>query len=384
MIRVLEFLPKNQVAPIGGPLGYVYNLTEGQHFRNIEVDFLPAQIHSKSSLPKPVLNFLQVFYGFIKMKKVKEGVGIDDAYLKNYDCIHFHSTIDLYKTRKSLKNYKGKVLLTSHCPKPMHKEIYEDQFSSIERFAFGRVKMKFYKNVDEFAFDRADFILFPCEEAEEPYFNNWKEYVEIRNRNINKYRYILSGVREKKPRIDSKEVVAQLQLQDKTVFAYVGRHNQTKGYDILKKYGNKILSENDKAVFLVCGKEYPLAGLNNPRWIEIGWTRDADSYINVSTYFVLPNRETYFDLVMLEVLSLGTIVIASKTGGNRYFEKFSECGIFLYESDDEFYGIIDYLDRLTEEEKEKLREKNKELFASNFSNKIFAQNYENLILSLGK
>lgn len=382
MIRVLEFLPCNKVKPVGGPLGYTYNLTEGNSFDKIDVSFLPPDNKKKSSLPRPLFNFLQVFYGFIKIKKFKEGIDVDSDYLNGFDFIHFHSTIDLYKTRKSLENYKGKVLLTSHCPKPMHREIYEDQFSKIERVIFGKQKMRFYERVDAFAFDNADYIIFPCKEAEEPYYKNWGKYKEIRLRNNEKYRYIPSGVIKKEPTIGKESIITSLHLQEKKVFSYVGRHNATKGYDILKKYASKILSDDEDAVFLVCGKEYPMTGLNNPRWLEIGWTKDADSYINASSYFILPNRETYFDLVALEVLSLGTIIIASRTGGNKYFERFSDCGIFLYKDDDEFYQIVDYLNTLTEEEKIALRERNKELFKMHFSNTVFAKNYEKMILEL--
>ncbi len=41
-------------------------------------------------------------------------------------------------------------------------------------------------------------------------------------------------------------------------------------------------------------------------------------------------KETYFDLVMLEVLSLGKIIIASYTGGNKYFKSSFAKGVFTY------------------------------------------------------
>ena len=43
------------------------------------------------------------------------------------------------------------------------------------------------------------------------------------------------------------------------------------------------------------------------------WTNDPHSLINASDMFILPNKETYFDLIMLEVLSMGKIVLATNT-----------------------------------------------------------------------
>lgn len=34
--------------------------------------------------------------------------------------------------------------------------------------------------MDEYAFCHADIIHFPCKEAEEPYYNNWSAYKEIK------------------------------------------------------------------------------------------------------------------------------------------------------------------------------------------------------------
>ena len=64
-------------------------------------------------------------------------------------------------------------------------------------------------------------------------------------------------------------------------------------------------------------------GLKTDHWIEVGWTNDPHSLIAASDVFVLPNHETYFDLILLEVLSLGVPVVMSRTGGNKFFEQFN-------------------------------------------------------------
>ena len=122
--------------------------------------------------------------------------------------------------------------------------------------------------------------------------------------------------------------------------------------------------------------------LKHPRWIEVGWTNDPHSIIAASDVFVLPNKETYFDLIMLEVLSLGTIVVASSTGGNKYFEKNGSSGIFTFKTVDGACEKVVSLSHIGNEEKKKLQDENRKLFENNFSLEVFGKKYVELINSL--
>ena len=64
--------------------------------------------------------------------------------------------------------------------------------------------------------------------------------------------------------------------------------------------GEKLFN-NQNTYFLIAGKEEPMKGLDNSHWIEVGWTNDPHSLIAASDVFVLPNHETYFDLVFLSM-----------------------------------------------------------------------------------
>ena len=163
--------------------------------------------------------------------------------------------------------------------------------------------------------------------------------------------------------------------QDAFVISYVGRHNEIKGYDALKEIGKQLLDANDNTYVFIAGTEGPLYHLEHNRWIEVGWTKDPGSVIQASDVFVLPNKETYFDLVMLEVLSLGQIVVASYTGGNKYFAKYENSGIFLYSNNAEAENIINTLIKMSEVERNELRKKNLELYKAEFTNEAFAKRY---------
>lgn len=166
---------------------------------------------------------------------------------------------------------------------------------------------------------------------------------------------------------------------DAFVVCYCGRHSEIKGYDILKEIGEKFLEKHKNAYILVAGKEEPLKGLESDRWIEVGWTNDPYSIVNASNLFILPNRETYFDLIALEVLSLGKPMLITNTGGNKYFKKIDGIGIFYY---DDILDALQQLDKIIEmkpEDLDKLGKNNKNVFKSKFTSSIFAQNYIKMI-----
>ena len=294
-----------------------------------------------------------------------------------FDVIHFNFVIDLYRELENLKNYRGVVLLQSHSPLPYAQEVCPSLPRLLKIF-FPHIEER-YEKIDRLAFQRADYVIFPCEEAEEPYSNNWAYFNEYKNSFKSRFLYLLTGIPQCKPKRDRQSVLSELSIpHDSFIITYVGRHNEVKGYGNLKKIGRLYLAENDKSYFVVAGKEEPMKRLNHPRWIEIGWTTDAYSYISASDVFVLPNKETYFDIIMLEILSLGKIVIASRTGGNRYFE--GKCkGVFLYESIEEALVLLDKVKNMTKEQRKVLESSNFEFYKNNLTAHSMYENYMELV-----
>ena len=85
---------------------------------------------------------------------------------------------------------------------------------------------------------------------------------------------------------------------------------------------------------------------------------------------------------MLEVLSLGSIVIASATGGNKYYSKLKPNGVFLYNDFEECMGVIGKLQSMSKQEKDNLKLMNRKIYEEYFTSEIFAKNYIKLIDSL--
>lgn len=381
--KVLIYMQCSELAPVGGQRGYIYNLKqELDKKKNTNIYFIEngrkiinkyknsiermkkGKLRNCLIIIKSIIKHWGVIYG-------KQHEALID--LNDYDFVHFHSSLDMYNVRDSLVTYKGKVILTSHSPTLLSKEIYSSR-SKFEKKWCGFIYNELIR-MDEYAFSNADYYVFPCQEAEEPYFNSWEKYAVLREKNAEKYRYVLTGIPTCSATIKREMIRRKYQIPEEAfVISYIGRHNEIKGYDIFKEICIEVM-ENKEIYVLVAGKEEPLKGVKSSRWIEVGWTDDPYSLISASDVFLLPNRETYFDLIMLEVISLGQIVLASRTGGNKYFEKIESEGIVLYDDKEQAVRILQSLINLPEEERRRKRIANKKAYDENFTCEKFANNY---------
>lgn len=380
--KVLIYMQSSELKPVGGPQGYIYNLKNHIDARSNDIYFIesgrefvnsaknkieemkPGRVKQALIIVKSIVKHWLLIYG----KNHRALVNLND-----YGFVHFHSTQDMYNVRDSLNDYKGKVILTSHSPTIRSAELVSAR-SEFERKYCKFIYSKMHR-MDDYAFDRADYIVFPCPEAEEPYYHTWDRYKDIKKEKINCYRYVVTGIPECTAKVPRNEIRKKCGIpEDAFVINYVGRHSEIKGYDILKNIGEHLL-KNDNCYVLVAGKETPLTGLDSDKWIEIGWTKDPHSYMAASDVFVLPNRETYFDLIFLEALSLGRVIVASRTGGNKYFEKLGASGVFLYDTEKEAEEIIERLMQMPKKELQDLEDKNIALFKERFTCEIFSNNY---------
>lgn len=392
-MSVLIYYHSDQLAPRGGPAGYLYNLRLGLGDHS-PVSFLPDLPMSSLQWQQKVKKWpgnIRDFAAALHHKKMYSDL-LDDtgdhrslyeSTFDKYDMIHFHSTYTMFRVRDSLRDYRGQVLLTSHCPQPLHTEI-KDKFTHWDKLLLKK-EMNLLEKMDRYAFNRADYIIFPCQQAEQPYQKNWAYYSTFREKNAFKYRYLLTGTAPRPVCISRREFRRLHQIpEDAFVICYIGRHNAVKGYTDLKIMGNTLLSRSSKFYFLIAGHQGPEFGLDHVRWREMGWTDDPGSLIAASDCFVLPNRETYFDLILLEALSIGTCIVAANTGGNQYFSSFSEDGIFTYDTIAHAVEQMEQLSRIPAEKRNLFKQKSRLLYERCFSAEKFAENYLSLIYHLQK
>ena len=370
MTRVLVYFHEKYMAPSGGPAGYLYNLKRYLEDAGCEKSGAAAgetngvadgaAAGAKNSAAEPEIVFLNdkdfhSRFSFLAKKAAQRVFSADRSLsetgkrieqilfnseqdgryaLDGFDAVHFHSTADMFAQKKTLENFKGKVILTSHTPKAPHREWIEDMESPdvVER---ERVLFERTKEFDEYAFSRADFVIFPCREAEEPYFHTWADYPKFRDEK--KILYLPTGCPTCVPKKTRAEIRTELGLSDERfVISFVGRHNEVKGYDRVIRIFEKL----ENVTVVCCGKEGAIRSPKSENWIEIGWTDDPFSYVRASDLFILPNRETYFDLALLETLSFGKTMLLSRTGGNKVFDGMEDRGIYLFDTEEDAVARI--------------------------------------------
>lgn len=376
-MKVLIYFNKNVLSPCGGPSGYLLNVyNQVQLHNDKDIYFLDENV-KKSKKNKTLRKIISPFSSVLFIKYIfNKHNNIKPTDFNNYDIIHFHRPIDLFIQEKNLANYKGIVILTSHSPKVYYKELIEDAASKFELLFFKKIFSKM-ELVDRIAFSKADYILFPCKEAEEPYFNSWKQYKDIRIEY--KMLYCPTGIDNVPVKVSRKDIRNMYNVgEDKILISFVGRHNEVKGYDVLKKLGEVL--DKDKYTIICCGNESPLKGLDKENWIEVGWTNDPYSIVNASDIYVLPNKQTYFDIAMLQTLSIGKVSIISNTGGNKYFKNQEKNGIYLYNTFEQFVELINMISCQSIEERINIEDKQREFFKNNFTSEIYYKNYK-LILN---
>ncbi len=383
--RVLVYFDESSLAPKGGPAAVCYYYSMEQNSRGEKIfEFLPSKSKmlsnsSKKTWYKKIINDIHSLGAIVKMIYFKPQKVVYD--LSQYDLIHFHSTDSLYKARTSLNGFKGKVILQSHAPEPRGREMFA-ALSTWIRYFFPFLKMGL-ERMDIYAFKRADYIIFPCPEAEEPYYHLLHGYEGIHNQKKENYRYLLTGIPKAEAKRGRESVLSELNIpKSDFVISYVGRHNKIKGYDLLKEIGAEFLNKHSSTWIVCAGREAPLKRLVHNHWIEVGWTNEPHSYIAASDVFVLPNRETYFDIIMMELLSLGKIVVASRTGGNKYFEKNNCPGVFLFDNVSEAIELLEMVRNMPCEKRKELSDGNILFYKENLTVEKMYEGYVSLLNSL--
>lgn len=389
MSKLLIYFPERKLYPKGGAAGYLYNLRQqlGQlSLKDIEIYFLKDEglktsIEENTDLRKLIPTRVKDIRRVIKFSHYLDRRLPVNEKAHEYDLLHFHSTEDMYLNRDLLDQYKGKVILTSHSPCVFYKEIIER--INPKDYRWFKKKIDRLEEMDIYAFNRADYVIFPCEEAEEPYYNTWSKYSEIRKGEKNFY--VPTGIVACHATVSRREIRKKYNIPENAfVVSYVGRHNEIKGYADLKNIGEELLAENEDIYFLIAGKEEPIKGIKNSHWIEVGWTSDPHSLIKASDIFILPNHETYFDLILLEVLSLGIPVVLSETGGNKYFQQFKQDGIRFYQTLEEASNAILDLKKMEHKQRDNAGRNLANMFENEFTVEIFANRYLEVIEKISK
>ena len=347
MKKILIWDARIPLQNIGGPSGYLYQIKKQLlETPNDSIcflsDFLKKQEKSLSGKHESLVNLAKSNKFLTFLKKIFNIYRhthnpfsrclINNIDLNEFTHIHFHVSLDYYNAKHLLKNYKGTIVLTSHSPEPISIEIANRTFA--QKSIYYKWAVKSIKKAEDWAFKNATKIMFPVEDAIEPYMKDPK-FREILNYRKSDILYCPTAILPKELNINYIENFRKkYNIPDNAfIISYIGRHNAVKGYDILKQIATQLFSNFNSIYFVVAGSKGPIEELKHKQWIEVGWTDKGNEIVAASDLFILPNRNTYFDLIALEVLRTGTPMLMSLTGGNKYFKKTypSHPGISFFE-----------------------------------------------------
>lgn len=319
----------------GGPAGYLYNLREYLKSNPSEqitflsdlvlrqlghVEWLEGKMNHRCEnqflyqIEKAYQMCLQPFWS-------NEYSYLKDLDLSEYDYVHVHIITHVSQFRRLFPKYQGKLILTIHCPCTWTDEIisYTASPNSKLRKIVDRIRPLIMREECR-AYDLSDYIMFPCEGAREPYEKDAQVRVAFQRNNY-KFFYVPSSIVDYTVDVESAQKLSGLGIpEDAFVISYFGRHISVKGYDILCTIADKLL-EKYPNLYFVCAGKGDIKSPSHPRWKELGFISNVDDLLPQGDLYILPNRETYFDLITLQILRAGVPLILSTTGGNKYFQR---------------------------------------------------------------
>lgn len=354
--KVLIFTPYKLNKNSGGPIGFFSKVI----FENVPENFEYTNLNETNKLTLTFFNKILFLYHKIKNRirrdftttEIIKCFLLNKAY--NYEYIYFHDIYTLYAVKNLIKS-KQKVILQSHSPVIPSVE-YEDYN--------GKTGLSRVKKIEQYAFNKARFIILPNEGC----YSIYKEIIT----NDKKIFYVKTGI---KPI----ENIIELPLsQEKINILYIGRRNEIKGFDdLIYNFLKSTEKRKDLRLFLVGKGEK----IDNENIIDIGHSDIAYNWIKSMDFVISNNKSSYFDLNIIETLSIGTPLIMTTTEGHSYF---SSCpGIIEYK-----YGELEKIllnnEIINKNFKNLHKDKMKLFFNEKLTNIVYKQELRNLFFNFEK
>lgn len=374
----------------GGPAGYLFNLREGlNECKNLKelkkIEFLDREdslsktkVNTKKKLKNYIMKVPYLYEQYL-IKRYKKYINTPFDIISSQNICHVHTPLDFMRAKKMSNNYK--IVFTPHSPEASYIEVLASLRANNKKYKFKKLE-KFLKEIDVETFRKVDYLIFPSKEAMEPYYETLPEFKEIIE--DKKIYFMMTGTKALEYTKDRQQIRAQYNIpSDAFVISYVGRHNWVKGFSNLVEFSKELLYKN-KDIYILTAGTGDIKPLDHERWIDVGWTNDPGAIINASDIFVLPNNRTYFDLILLEVISLGKPVLASKTGGNITVANYTD-GVILYDKN----NIDDFLSNIEKVYKDRellkyMGKCNLEAYNNQFKIENFGQRYIDVLKEITK
>lgn len=330
----------------GGPHGYAFFLQQALGMVEEANDFIeilvPASArlnksgHSKpwweSPLVGPLMKMpswlLEVVLGvrqayvaknaFRRLGFTKDQIGK----LRQMKVIIFH---DYRLAFSYIRNYGVRpgqaVFLMPHSPTDHSSEIIENLRGILGNSVVWESLYRRIVRLEFEVFQNVKGVVAPCSNALESYFAQLMDYRSFLQK-MPIYE-VKTGVQGLKATEGRSKVLGHWGIPpDARIVGYFGRKHPHKGFDLFVRAAELAYEKGWRGVWFVsAGEGFLPSPKHLPNYVDLGYL-NAEQLANAVAavdIVVVPNRVSYFDLLILEAMSAGKVVLTTPVGGNVCF-----------------------------------------------------------------
>lgn len=309
------------IRPGGGPFGYLYNLKKGIDEIRGDYNYDVCSMASSNSrenkfttinLPNLILRNLKPLWHYLQLKGLL-GISLEPLIARK-DYIYISHVVTQAARLRFKYGTKIKIYLMPHAPVSYSEEVMSDLELKHGRSLLHPCYLKLLMRAEKMMFSKMDGIIVAAKQGLDGYFEgNGIKSVKIAN-----IYEVGSGVPKFKEGFQKNDARQKLGLpQNKKVIGFFGRYNKDKGFDIYCEALSKFSEESNEEIIFISAGIGPIKPKKCQNYIDFGWRNDVELLISAADVVVIANRNTYFDLLPLEVMSLSRPVIVSNVGGNK-------------------------------------------------------------------
>ena len=353
--QVLFFCNYPIVQNAGGPVGYYNKCIQDNYPENVEL-LNNVPLLQKISFFKRVKLHYDRFFVNTEKNKFPHAI-VSNIFIKKdiqeYKYLYFHEIFSLYNVLHLLSKDQI-VILQSHTP----------ELPSVEALNEG-ISLDKYKKIqviEKEAFKRANYVVLPTLECLPIY--------QALIQKDSKIKTLITGI---KP---IKNLVKYPLSQNSINILFIGRRNEVKGFDFLINAFKEISDSRKDINLFIAGKGTKIIHDNI---FDLGSTETPFDWINSVDFVLSLNKNSYFDLNVVETVSIGTPLIMTTTEGHNFFKNRPGIVDVTYDNFKEF--ILNSSD-FSKEYKIRNREHLSKFYEKELNNSVYRQNLKELCNSI--
>lgn len=218
-----------------------------------------------------------------------------------YRFLWFHDVWSLFACIDLIKEGQ-RIIFQPHTPELPSQEVKGNNQEKSD--------VEWTEMVERIAFQKANIVVLPNKHVV-PIFNSLLS-------NDQQIHFLSSGAKVESPRF-------QVPLEEGCVFyLFIGRRNEIKGFTTLLSAFQLAYAIDSRLRLLLIGKGDKIT---IPGVIDIGFTTEVASWMASCDYLVSTNKQSYFDLTIMEALGTGTPIIYFPTGGHAELNSSESAGL---------------------------------------------------------